>query len=1096
MGNFDFLKKESKFNTFSDIAISAEKILNIDKEASILNCRKAMEFAVKWMYSVDRDLEKPYQDTLVTLMNTNEFKDIVDDSILKRMDYIRKIGNIAAHSNKKITKEQAELCLENLWWFLDYVAYCYSDKYEETSFDYNLLDQVEEENESENLPDIDLDTLIEENKNLRQQLSLFRESKQDSYVAHPLDISEYKTRKIYIDTMLTDVGWINHKDWIDELEVEGMPNTTGLGYVDYTLFGSDGRPIALIEAKKTCVDVSKGREQAKLYADALERKYGRRPIIFLSNGFEHRIIDGQYQERPVAAFYSKRDLEKLFNLRIMKSKLDNIQVNENIAGRYYQIEAIKRVCESFDAENRRKALLVMATGSGKTRTVIGLVDVLLKRGWIKNVLFLADRKQLVRQAKRAFVNLLPNITTVNLVEDKDNYDAHCVFSTYPTIMNCIDEVHDNEGKLYTSGHFDLIICDEAHRSIYNKYQEIFNYFDAPLVGLTATPKDEIDKNTYEIFDLEAGVPTYGYELGQAVSDHYLVPYVSVEAPLKFVTEGITYADLTPEEQAEYEGTFADEDGYLPEEIDSAALNTWIFNKDTIDNALSLLWEKGIRVDHGENLGKTIIFAKNHKHAEFILERFNKQYQNLVGYAEVIDNHIKYADSLIEKFYDANKLPRIAISVDMLDTGIDVPEILNLVFFKRVMSKAKMWQMIGRGTRLCEGLLDGNDKEEFYIFDLCGNFEFFRLGNGKEIPNTLPLQGALFLVKARICSKLQSLEYQTDFLKAHRQRLVEENIEKIKDLNRDNFAVRQHLKYVDIYSNSESYQTISFEDTLVMQEELVRLIQPDEDDPKAMRFDYLIYSIEYALLASQNSRRQKSDVRRKAIALSEIGTIPEVVKQKELIESIVHNNFLDEAGIEDLENIRICLRNLIKYIEKKGVNYETNFTDEFTSIEIKYAEINDELIDYKKAVEYYLRAHEDNETIFKIKNNIPIDKKDMKELERLLWEEIGTKEDYDKKYSSIPLGEFVRSITGLNMNAAKEAFAEYINDNCLNSKQIYFVNQVIEYFVQNGVMLDLKVLMDTPFTDNGSLSDIFEDPNVWTGLRSIINGINANAVVAY
>ena len=688
MTNFDFLKSDPQFATFADVAISAEKILNIDVAASVLNCRRAMEFAVKWMYSVDKDLEMPYDTTLVALMSTEEFRDVVGNDLLFRMTYIRKRGNDAAHSGNRISLEQAKLCVENLYIFMDFVACCYSEKYNEiiTPFDKALLEKP-----GEDVPDkqkeLDFEKLIAENKALKDELTARRTEQQQTYVPKPLDLSEFKTRKIYIDTMLQDAGWVENDTWENEVELPGMPNKSEVGYADYVLYDDTHKPLAVVEAKRTCVDVSKGRQQAKLYADILEKQYGRRPVIFLTNGFETRIDDGQYPERKVSTIYSKRDLEKMFNLRRMRTSLKNVMVDKNIAGRYYQEGAIKAVCDALDVKNRRKALLVMATGSGKTRTVIALCKVLAEHNWIKNILFLADRNSLVTQAKRAFVNLYKDLSVTNLCEEKDNFAARLVFSTYQTMYNCIDEVKDNEGKLFTSGHFDLVICDEAHRSIYNKYRDIFNYFDAPLVGLTATPKDEIDKNTYEIFELESGVPTYGYELDQAVKDGYLVNYVSIETKLKFLEEGISYDDLSDEEKEEYENKFTDENGELPDHINAKALNEWIFNEDTIKQVLHTLMTDGITVNYGETLGKTIIFAKNHDHAEKIFEVFGKEYPHLNGYAKVIDNYINYAQSAIDEFSEGDKLPRIAISVDMLDTGIDVPEVLNLVFFKKVMSKA-------------------------------------------------------------------------------------------------------------------------------------------------------------------------------------------------------------------------------------------------------------------------------------------------------------------------------------------------------------------------------------------------------------------------
>lgn len=507
-------------------------------------------------------------------MSTEEFHDIVDDDLWRRMDFIRKRGNDAAHGNRSISREQAELCLENLFLFLDFVAYCYGTSYQEKKFDASLLTQQPAAPVAQPaLPDVDLDALIKENAELKAQLTARRETQQPTYVPKPLELSEYKTRKLYIDSMLTDAGWVEGKNWVNEVPLPGMPNKSGIGYADYVLYGDDGRALAVIEAKRTCKDVAVGHQQAKLYADILEKQFGRRPVVFLTNGFDTRIVDHIYPERKVASIYSKRDLEKWFNLQAMRTSLANVDVNKNIAGRYYQEGAIKAVCDSFGRKNRRKALLVMATGSGKTRTVIALADVLLQHGWVKNVLFLADRNSLVTQAKRSFVNLLPELSVTSLCEDKDNFTAHCVFSTYQTMMNCIDSVHDAEGKLFTCGHFDMIICDEAHRSIYNKYRDIFHYFDAPLVGLTATPKDEIDKNTYEIFDLENGVPTYGYELAQAVKDGFLVDFLSVESEVKFMKKGITYDELSDEEREAYENTFEDENGNLPASIDASALNS-------------------------------------------------------------------------------------------------------------------------------------------------------------------------------------------------------------------------------------------------------------------------------------------------------------------------------------------------------------------------------------------------------------------------------------------------------------------------------------------------------------------------------------------
>ena len=1110
--NFDYLKKEPKFAVFADVAISAEKLILADPEACIITCRRAMEFALKWVYSVEKSLEVPYQQNLYSLMSAEDYRQLVGLDIWKRMDYIRRCGNNIAHNNKKTSREEAMLCLENLAIYMDFIACCYSENYEEHVFNKNLItdriekakqakqnrvaekEELEKKRQELEQQKLDLEALIKENESLKEALSERRKKQEPTYVPKPLDISEYSTRKLYIDSMLADAGWTEGKDWINEVELTGMPNRSGVGRIDYVLYDDTHKPLAIIEAKRTCKDVAQGRQQAKLYADILEKKHGRRPVIFLTNGFDTHIIDGQYPERKCAVIYSKRDLEKWFNLLSMRSSLKDIKVDEEIAGRYYQKAAVKAVCESMDAKNRRKSLLVMATGSGKTRTVIALCKVLLDAGWIKNILFLADRNSLVTQAKRSFVNLLPSLSCTNLVEEKDNYNAHCVFSTYQTMINCIDSVNDEKGKLFTCGHFDLVICDEAHRSIYNKYKDIFTYFDAPLVGLTATPKDEIDKNTYEIFELENGVPTYGYDLAQAVKDGYLVDYISVETELKLMEKGIVYDELSDDEKDFYEKTFTNENGELPASISSAALNSRIFNEDTIRQVLNILMTNGIKIDYGEKIGKTIIFAKNHDHAEKILEIFNKEYPHMKGYAAVIDNYINYAQTAIDDFSDPKKQPQIAISVDMLDTGIDVPEVVNLVFFKKVMSKAKFWQMIGRGTRLCPELLDGEDKKKFYIFDFCGNFEFFRMNQGKPTANMIPLQCAIYNLKFEIAYKLQDIVYQSDErLTVYRKNLVQQMCKKVQELRRSNFDVRQHLKYVELYSVEENYQALTYGDTLIVREEVAPLILPDGDEASAVRFDALLYGIELAHLIGKKYTRARNDLRKRVIGVSKVANIPEINAQTEFINKIINTDYVERAGINEFEEIRTKLRDLMKYIKKDNIKYDTNFADELLSMEWKEAELeNDDLKNYKAKAEYYIRQHQDNIVIAKLKSNKPLTESDIAALEEILWKEVGTRQDYENEFGSKPLGEFVREITGLDMNAAKEAFSEYLDDTSMDSRQIYFVMQIVEYIVHNGMLKDFSVLQESPFTDRGSVGEIFTDMTVWLGIRRVIDTINANA----
>ncbi len=1107
-GNFEFLKAEAGFAHIYRVAALAERLYHEDYATCIQGCRRAMECAVKWIYSVDTSLEKPWEDNLASYLGDRAFKKLVGEPLHQRLNLVRRLGNAATHTHQEFKDEHALACLKSLHILCCFMARCYSSVKPKGAYNEELLQQAQRaqapQAEAAPAQDPRLEELLKQNAALQEQLTALREAQREEYQEPlPEAASEFATRKLYIDAMLMDAGWVLGRNWVEEVKLSGLPTKSGYGYADYVLYDDAGKALAVVEAKKTSVGLEQGRQQAEAYAESLAKQHGRKPIIFLTNGFDTRIIDHSYPERPVASIYSKRDLEKLYNIRALRRTLSHTVVDKAIAGRYYQEEAIKATCESFERENRRKALLVMATGSGKTRTVIALCKALMESGWVKNMLFLADRTALVEQAKRAFVNMLPQLSVTNLCEDKQNTLARGVFSTYNTMMNCIDNTKDAEGnKLFTCGHFDLLICDEAHRSIYNKYRDIFTYFDAPLVGLTATPKNEIDKNTYDIFDLEEGIPTYGYDLQQAVTDGYLVNYVPIETRLKFIEDGIKYDELSEEEKKRYEDTFAEDEEELPENIDSAALNTWVFNTDTIKKVLDILMQKGLRVDYGNRIGKSIIFAKNHAHAEKVLEVFNKEYPQLCGQAMVIDNYCKFAQKAIDDFSTAAKLPQIAITVDMLDTGIDVPEVLNLVFFKKVRSYAKFWQMIGRGTRLCPGLLDGEDKKEFYIFDFCANFEFFRMtdGKGQESTSAPTLQGALFTLKAGIASKLQDLSYQTEQLQGFRARLVEEMLGKVQELNRANFSVSQHLRYVTQYSNEERYRTLTADDVHTIRTELAPLIMPEKDEINALRFDALMYGIECAQLEGNTKglKKRLGDLQKKAQAVASVANIPEVGKQGELLKQIIHTDYLERAGTADFEHIREKLRDLMKYIPREHKRYDTDFADVILSItEGEPIGGTDPLERYRQKAEAYLQQHKDYGVIGKLRKNIPLTKEDVEELEHILWHEIGTREDYEKEYGkNMPLGVFVRSVVGLDMAEAKAAFSKFLDSNRLDAKQIYFVNLVVEYVVKNGIMRDLSILTEAPFTNMGDLISLFGDNMaLFADIRRTIESINANAGAA-
>ncbi|TCP70485.1 DEAD/DEAH box helicase family protein [Baia soyae] len=1083
--NFSFLERNRLFVDFAAECLEAERSLIVSPATTAILSRRALELSVRWLYSHDSELKVPYQDKLGTLIHDVTFRKVIDTGLFYAVQYIWKLGNVAVHSNRTVTRGDAILSLRNLHQFVTWIEYCYADECSAKEFDESVLHIGEERALSKEQKELyrrlgekdkRLEQAIQENAKLRDQLKEKRESNHRPYRFQPDLLTEKETREKYIDLELMLAGWTLGKDVVIEHKINKMGNTGRPGYADYVLFGDNGKPLAVIEAKSTSKDPRSGQEQARLYADGLEQQYGQRPVIFLSNGYDTYIWDDEsYPKRKVSGVYTKDELMRMIERRTSRISLTRVEIKDEITNRYYQKEAIFRTCEAFE-EKQRKALLVMATGSGKTRTVISLVDVLMRHNWVKNVLFLADRTALVRQAKRNFSSLLPDLPVCNLLEDKQQAEqSRVVFSTYKTMMNSIDEAQRQDGqRLFTVGHFDLIIVDESHRSLYKKFSAIFDYFDAMLVGLTATPKDEVDRNTYEVFELESGVPTYAYGLQQAIDDKHLVNYNTIETRLKFLEEGIVYDDLSEEEKEEFEEKMGHTDN-----IESGALNRWLFNRDTVDRVLHLLMEQGIRVAGGERIGKTIIFAQNRKHANFIRERFDllfPKYKSLM--ARVIAHEVKNKEQLIDDFSVKEGNPHIAISVDLLDTGIDIPEVVNLVFFKKVRSKTKFWQMLGRGTRLCDNLFGPEQhKKGFLIFDCCSNFEFFRINaRGKESKLSPRLSERLFLSKVNIIKELEHLRYQKEDYIRHRTQLIDECMDQILELNEDHFRVRQNLYFVHKYKRRPAWDSLDHVSIQELETYIVPMIGSTSDLESAKRFDALIYQIEQAKLSESN--RNVNQLIRTVIdtaeKLAKRATISQVASQAGTLEIVQETDFWEVATLFELEEVRLSMRSLVQYLDKtEQRDYYTSFTDDLEIKEERAPISHDnDLRDYRKKVESYLKEHQDHTAVFKLYHNKELTNQDIESLERLLWEELGSKEDYQKEYGETPVMQLVRRTIGLDIKAANEAFSEFLSEHTLSAEQSHFVKLIVDYIVKNG-WLNPADLSGDPFRSVGRIVQLFE-----------------------
>jgi len=1084
------------FRAIAETATKAEGHIMGDPRAACFHARFTLEAVVHWLYRHDAGLRMPYDQSLGALLNDPGFQNLLPEAVFQKARVIQKVGNQAVHSGRPIRQYDAMQVVKELHHVCYWLVRTYTPDASRAGAAWQdervpkasaagevvprkkleaLEKKLAEQNEAALKQQQERDNLDAEAQALREQLAEIRAAEEQKTDTH--DYSEAETRKYLIDVELHRAGWPLNQNCDCEYEVTGMPNKPGIGYADYVLWGDDGKPLAVVEAKKTTADPQVGQQQAKLYADCLEQMHGQRPIIFTSNGYATWMWDDTaYPPRRVAGFYKKDELARLILRRTQRQALDVAEVKDAIVERYYQKRAIGSIARQF-TEVQRKALLAMATGTGKTRTAIALVDVLQRAGWVKRALFLADRVSLVNQACNAFKAHLPESSPVNLVTEKGT-EGRVYACTYPTMMGLIDETKGDEAR-FGVGHFDLVIIDEAHRSVYQKYGAIFRYFDSLLVGLTATPRDEVDKNTYELFDLEPGVPTDAYELEQAVADGFLVPPRVQQVDLRFPREGIDYDKLSDEEKEQWEALDWGDDvdpGTLPERVNAGAINNWLFNRDTVDKVLQHLMEHGHHVEGGDRLAKTIIFARNHEHATFIEKRFNHHYPHHAGhFARIIDNYAKYPQSLIDDFSQKDKAPHIAISVDMLDTGIDVPEVANLVFFKPVYSKIKFWQMIGRGTRLCPGLFGPeDDKPDFRVFDFCFNFDFFKENpEGINTSDSAPLGTRLFRARVGLLGHVQT-NPELDPDAALHSSLVDGLHGEVAAMNRENFIVRMHLETVERFQDRGVWEQLSESDRETLQREVAGL--PSEiasDDIESRLFDLTALRMQLALVEGDEGpfERHRKRVVEIAMLLEEKGTIPAVAAQLEYIAGVQESAFWEGIALAGLEELRLRLRSLVPFLDKKKrtIVY-TDFKDEVLGVREEQAVYIPKMTgaQYTKKVNDYLRNHLTHIVIHRLRTNQPLTAQDLKGLETTLVE-IG-EEDGETLLSDLlgrseapSLAHFVRSLVGMDRKAAQAAFSQFLNDRSLTPEQIRFVEMVIDQLTARGIM-DASALYEPPFSN--------------------------------
>ncbi len=1084
VSNFDFLRAE--WPQIAEEARRSEHYVNGDPRSSVFYARRALELMVFWLYDADASLRRPYKEDLAAHTYEPTFKQLVGPAMLAKMDIIRRQGNNAVHRATPLKPNDSLSIARELFHVMVWVASRYAidpanRPVAGAPFDAASLPKPQPGLVAKTMAqlakvDDELAAARARNEVLESELEALRAEIAAAKAANAAvpdthDYREDETRDLFIDVLLREAGWALDQERDREFPVTGMPNNSadGKGFVDYVLWGANGLPLGLVEAKRTRKDPIVGQQQAKLYADRLEAQFDQRPVIFTTNGYEHAIWDDlNYPSRPVQGFYTTDQLELLIQRRTTRKQLAALPINEQIAGRYYQQRAVRKVAEAFEQKERR-ALLVMATGSGKTRTVIGLADLLMRANWAKRILFLADRVALVNQATNAFKSQLPDAAPVNLVTDRDT-EGRVYLSTYPTMMGLINKGGDGLRR-FGPGYFDLIVVDEAHRSVYQKYGAIFDWFDAHIVGLTATPKDEIDHNTYGLFHLEDGVPTDAYDLSDAIAEGYLVPPVGRSIATKFVREGIRYDELSPSEQEDWD-LLEWEDGDIPLEVDSSAMNTWLFNIDTVDTVLEVLMTEGRKVAGGDRLGKTIIFAKNNRHAQFIAERFDVNYPEHAGhFARVITYQTTYAQSLIDGFSSGDSAPHIAVSVDMLDTGIDVPEVVNLVFFKPVHSKTKYWQMVGRGTRLRPDLYGpGEHKTDFVIFDVCQNIEFFN----QDLPAAgssvaLSLRQRLFTARLSLLAGIDAAPDDAG-LAALRTTLAADMHSRVEGMSLDNFLVRPRRRAVERFGVATRWLDMSGDDYVQARElaDLPTAADLQDTDEKAKRFDLLALRTQLGALGEDAGfAAAKARIRAIAAALAEERGIPAVAKHIDLIEAIAGEDWWIDVTIPMLELMRTRLRSLVSLIDtaSRTIVY-TDFEDtagDGTEVVLRDVASGVDRARFRDKALVFLRTHEDDAVLFKIRHGKQLTALDLEQLEQIMLES-GLEADllHSAADADGGLGLFVRALIGLDRAAAADALSEFTAGTTLTGNQVQFVHLLVEQLSQRGA-IDPGLLYEAPFT---------------------------------
>lgn len=911
------------------------------------------------------------------------------------------------------------------------------------------------------------------------------------------DNSEYLTRKTRIDILLKEQGWLvsNKNQILEEVDTKqsnfsekdyrfkdqtlGTPGEHR--YLDYLLLDKNGEPIAVIEAKKSSKDPIVGKKQAEEYLKDIKRTYKKDVFIYLANGNEIWFWNYDHAGvRQVAAFHTLADLDKYRFQNAQKSQFHTVSINKEIINRPYQIEAIKRIQEGMDL-GKRKFLIVMATGTGKTRVSMSIIDTLLKTNRVKNVLFLADRRALRDQAfNKGYKIFFPHESKAKIISGEIDKTARLFVSTIQTLDEIYEQKDENGQNVVSPGFFDLIISDEAHRSIYNKWKTVFTYFDCYQIGLTATPAEDIERDTFRFFDCDEKVPTFNYGFNEAVNEKHLVNFKRHEARTTLQLKGIRREDLSKGEQ----DRLSLEEGLETQELnwDGTKLEKKVATKETSEAIAKEFMEYCLKDDAGLPC-KTIIFAVTHQHARRLWEAFERLFPQYKGkLVQIIDYQTERADVILDEF-SKEKWPRIAISVDMLDTGVDIPEVANLVFAKPVFSKIKFWQMIGRGSRnneACKHLewLPDGKKEYFLIFDFWNNFEYFKMHpEGKSAESSDSIATRIFRVRLDIYKLLLGSSKKTE-LEAVKKKMLED----IRSLPIESVSVRPHKDTIDKALDEEFWTKISVDPYDYLRKKILPLIRFKTGiNLEKASFELKLEKLRLALL-----EKDAEKVEGLGISIAEtLDRLPRTLKKVKSKESqlrrALSEAFWKAPSNQDVDLLEESFLDLMEYLrsepQKTIIVDLADTVQERKWIEYGPAGEGDYVDKYRAKVEKKVKDMVGKHpTLTKIKNDESITEKDILDLEKslnspeLYINEESLRKVYEKNNGS--LVQFVKMIIGLYQfpdpkTRIEEAFKAYmIERNYLSGDQVNFLRTLQTVFLDKK-QITLKDFYEAPFTNLGN-----------------------------